>query len=192
MAKKTQVITSWIGRKDAIAATGLTQNQFEQRVRMRIRESETRQARGRKEFLLAAVLRAFAEDHFEQRRPDAMDDDMTGPVTPNLERFRGARADIQEMDRDERKRLLVNRTLMEELITRGLLPIRRWVERLQQLHGPTVADDFNSVLNESTAAVELAFTELGDGSGSSDPRNDTGVGAAVLPGTAGHPTPNDD
>lgn len=176
MAKKTQVVTAWIGRKDAIAATGLTSNQFEQRVRMRIRESETRTARGRKEFLLAAVFRAYADDQFEQRRPDAIDAEMDGPMTPNLERFRGARADIQEMDRDERKRLLVNRTLMVELVTRALLPMKRWVERLQQIHGPSVADDFNNVLNESTAAVDLAFAEMSDGAGSNDPGNNQAGG----------------
>jgi hypothetical protein len=162
MPEKTKTVTTWINRGDAIVATGLTQNVFEQRIRIRIRSTETRTVKRRMEFLVSAVIRAAIEDANDRSRRDATELDDGRFTSPGLERGRNANADMLEMQRDERLRVLVNRFEFTEAITRALVPVKSTVERLQQAHGSTVADIFNKALTEAEETVNKYFSDLAD------------------------------
>lgn len=82
------------------------------------------------------------------------DDMLDGGDSPELTRYRSARADLVEMERDERRGSLVNvDSLVEWWSSDVAAPIRRAIDALCKQFGPAAAALVTTALTKAEAAV---------------------------------------
>lgn len=87
---------------------------------------------------------------------------LAGPDTPQLERYRAARADLAELEREERKRNLIDREKAHGLFIRAAHVFRSTGESLARAYGPEAAKLFNDGLLEAIGIVDtLVLDDLG-------------------------------
>jgi len=111
---------------------------------------------------LSAVLTWFHDSI--SKKPDTKDitDDpmLQGDVSPGLERYRNAQADLKEMERDERKGILVRREAMHEHMTRLAQILKSAGETLRKDFGDKAKDVLEESLDEFR---EYVRSNLGEG-----------------------------
>jgi len=93
----------------------------------------------------------------EKAKPDPVSDDplMSGSDSPNLERYRAARADLAEMDARERREQLVDiDTFTEWYASEVGHPIRKAIELLNLKFGPDAAAIMTRAIDKADAAVD--------------------------------------
>lgn len=84
---------------------------------------------------------------------------LAGENTPNLERYRGARADLAEMEVKRQEGSLLDRAMMRELLGRAAAIIRGAAKNLQRGFG----EEARRVLDDSLDEVGREFSKvLGD------------------------------
>jgi len=111
---------------------------------------------------LAGNARALARQVIE-------DDPMlaSGGDSPEMRRYRAAKASLAELDLDERRQTLLPRERVHQALFRWGTLIRRMGERLTKRYGPEIAGDINDTL---AACARVIDSELGpDDSSSTEP-----------------------
>jgi hypothetical protein len=144
----------WVARIFAALVCGMSDRNFDAVLRQRLAGSAIRGAGKSLRFYLPDVVAALVAYRLEQAAPAATvgpdaDPLLAGGDSPNLERYRGAKADREEMARDRDRGTHANlRDLHTTLMRFGGL-IRRGGEVLQRRFGPDAADLFNEAIDEA-------------------------------------------
>lgn len=81
---------------------------------------------------------------------------LAGENTPNLERYRGARADLAEMEVKRQEGNLVDRSAMRELLGRAAGLIRGAAKSLQRAFG----EEARRILDDSLDEVDREFSKV--------------------------------
>lgn len=126
---------------------------FDAVLRPRLARDAVRGAGKALRFHLPQVVAALVAYRLEQAAPAAAggeaDPMLAGGDSPNLERYRGAKADREEMARDRDRGTHANlRDLHTTLMRFGSL-VRRGGEVLQRRFGVEAADVFNEAIDEA-------------------------------------------
>ena len=107
---------------------------------------------------------------WRQQQPSPADDDpmlASGGDSPEMRRYRAAKASLAELDLDERRQTLLPRERVHQALFRWGTLVRRMGERLTRRYGPEIAGDINDTLAACARAIE---GELGpDDSSSPEP-----------------------
>lgn len=82
---------------------------------------------------------------------------LAGESTPALERLRAAKADLAELERDERRQTLLRRQVVHELLTRVAGVLRNCGEQLQDRFGPDALEILNEHLTSADAEIARLF-----------------------------------
>lgn len=85
------------------------------------------------------------------------DPDMVGGDSPALERYRAAKADLAELDRDERRMKLIPRDQAEESARMRAQVMRRAGEKLQRRFGVEAQEILDDAIDEATRIIEKTF-----------------------------------
>ena len=94
-------------------------------------------------------------------KPDAPADPLlVGGSSPALERYRHARADLAEMEREEKALRMVSAERVREALVPFLHVMRGTTHRLQTRFGPEAADIFNEGLVEAERVALAALDQL--------------------------------
>lgn len=111
---------------------------------------------------IGAVLRWFHERFTEWKRQPAEfteDDLFSDAESPALERFRAARAEMVEMDLEERRREIVKRSEVREAHNIYASAIRSAGDALVKRFGNEAADILNDAIERGVGAVVDRFGE---------------------------------
>jgi hypothetical protein len=79
------------------------------------------------------LLKAYVAKELAKQ---SQSDPMTGPSSPNLERWRAARADLAELEREQREGNLIPREEIHDGLVRLAARLRKFGETLQRQFGP--------------------------------------------------------
>lgn len=94
--------------------------------------------------------------------PGESDPLLVGGTSPALERYRAARADISEDERDERRRLLLPRSAVHEVHLQWAGLLRSAAEKLQKRFGEEAREIMDQALDDCEAALETLFAPPDD------------------------------
>lgn len=104
----------------------------------------------------------FLADNGPKLLTESDDDLLQGEATPALERLRAAKADLAELDRDERRGNLLRRAIVHDLLGRVAAIYRNAGEQLQQQFGPDALEILNEHLNSADVEISRLFSQLSD------------------------------
>jgi len=188
-------------RTQAANLCRLSPRQFDEAIRPRI-EEQYQFGDGRNlRFEGHAVVAALVQYRVVQAAPkpsfgDDVDAElMAGGDSPGLERYRNAKADLAEMDRDVRRGHLVPMAELEPVLTSFASVIRGTGDNLQRKFGPDAAEMLNAGVSEAVGTIESFLSDVraksdtisdssnGDVDDDAAPAND----ARVRRGRTGHP-----
>lgn len=101
----------------------------------------------------------FLADNGSKLLAEDDDDLLEGEATPALERLRAAKADLAELERDERRRNLLRRQVVHDLLGRVAGVLRNCGEQLQQQFGPDALEILNEHLTSAEAEISRLFAD---------------------------------
>lgn len=106
-----------------------------------------------------AVVAALVKYRLEQAKPTPVGDDALladGSDSPNLERYRLAKAIEVERKNDKEEGLLIPRPVIREALLPAAAAMRQAAERLSKLYG----DDAHAIYSEAVGEYEAAIARL--------------------------------
>jgi hypothetical protein len=157
---------AWFTLAQMHAAFGVTPQGFASSVRPLLTPEDVKNAgeRGAVRIRCRAAIDAWTARKVEQAVEAARkgnDPLLVGVDSPELERYRAARADLAEMERDERNGSLIPRQQLEPAFVQYATAIRRAGEGLQRRFGNEAAAMLNEALDDAERIIRQSFG--GDG-----------------------------
>lgn len=149
----------WVTRVQAGTLCGCGPQNFDDIVRRRLPEDASRGSNRTLRFYAPSVVSAFVRYKLESARPvpageDAMLAD--GSDSPNLERYRLAKAIEVERKNDKEEGLLIPRPVIREALLPAAAAMRQAGERLAKLFG----NDAHAIYAEAVQEYEAAISRL--------------------------------
>jgi hypothetical protein len=144
----------WFNKRDSAAFLGVTVGHFDRLYRPHLSTSDVRQAgkalvfRGPAVFAVAMTLRSGG------------DPEMVGD-SPNLERYRGAKADLAQLDLKEREGTLVDVVKLKPGLLLIFSLLREATRRLASEYGNESAALITEALDESSRRISEMYPEDG-------------------------------
>jgi hypothetical protein len=149
----------WFTLKLMAAAFAMSAAGFHKQIRPLVPEADIKEPgkRGETRIRCRAAIDAYAARKVEQvaSKPDPL---LAGGNSEALERYREAKADMAEMERDAQRGQLVPRHQLEPAFTAYAAAVRRAGEALQRQYGPGAADMLNEALDDAERAMQAAIT----------------------------------
>lgn len=156
----------WVTRTQSAGLIGLSSRQFDEVIRTRLPKSAKRGAGKTLRYDAAEIVAAFVSYRFEQeaaRFPTDEDDPLlngAGGNTPNLERYRGYRADLAKRDVEERDKVLVRRNVILDALRPALSGMRCAGEKLIRQFGNDAGDIYNEAVDNFVESVNRLATNI--------------------------------
>jgi hypothetical protein len=149
----------WLPRKLVAAALRISPRQFDEKVRPDLPPDAIRgSGRTLRIYLPDAIDARIEQKAGERKRPVAGGDEtdplLMGYDSPALERYRLARAKREELQLEELRKRLVDRTDLRKGWALVASQLRQAVENLQRLHGQEAADLVVEALEEADGSVQ--------------------------------------
>lgn len=144
----------WFSLKQCAAAFGVTLQAFHKTYRPLIPADAIR-GKGERgvKVRCRALIDAWVNHNLDkQRAVSGSDEDAlvyAGSDSPNLERLRSAKAQLAEMDLEERRKTHANLKELHSSLMRFGGQIRRGGEVLQRKYGPEAADVLNEAIDQA-------------------------------------------
>ena len=177
MKLREAVPRGWFTRSEMAGFFDVSEQQFDQLYRRQVPPGAERTINRRPYFHARSLHNALLESERgkapQTAGPDA-DPLLAGGDSPNLERYRGAKADLAEMDLQERRGTHANLEELDGALMRFAGGIRRAGEVLQRRFGNEASDILNEGIDGAVAAYHAERERLNDGGGSGGdvPRGD--------------------
>lgn len=174
----------WLTRQQAAVLCGLSARQFDDAIRPRLPAGGERGTGQKLRISGPAVVAALVAYRVEQAKPAPTDDDpllAAGGDSPNLERYRLAKAQLAERDLAERDRTLVRRQVIIDALRPAATGMRAAGDRLIKAFGNEAGQIFNEAVDDFEAAVTQTITRFG---ADDDNRADGGTDARRRAGRA--------
>lgn len=113
-------------------------------------------------YLDAQAVYLAAKQYAERVNRPAISDDplLAGVDSPQLERYRSAKASLAEMDLEERKKTHANINDLESALVRYASMVRRGGEILQRRFGNDASDILNSAIDEAEQIVKASIVSV--------------------------------
>jgi hypothetical protein len=156
----------WLTKPDAARVCGLSTRQFGDVIPPRLDKPAQRGAGAKLRYHAPAVVAALVAYRVEQAAPAVVDPDpaMNGPMTDNLERYRGWKADGEELTVKERRLELVKTSEVLKALAPALTAMKSAGDNLVRKFGNEAGEIFNDgVAAFEAAAVKLSESERADG-----------------------------
>lgn len=158
--KKKAESFPWLTRVQAGELIELSARQFDDAIRPRL-DSESKRGSGAKlRYHASAIVRAFVTYRVEQQSPvgTGEDDELLDPrvSSPNLERLRGFKADIAQLDWKEKDKQLVSRDVIFKAMRPAATGLRGAGDRLILRYGNDAGEIYNEAVQEFLEAMEKA------------------------------------
>jgi hypothetical protein len=157
-AKKLELGAAWFTLQQMGAAFDVTAQGFHKQIRPLVPAEDVKQTgrRGDVRIRCRAAIDAFAAKAAAKVQPqdDAL---LAAGDSPELERYRAARASLAELELGERNASLVHRDQLEPAFTAYASAVRRAGEALQRRFGPEAVDLLNEALTEAEQAVRRTW-----------------------------------
>ena len=158
---KTDGNPAWFSLNQMHAAFDITPEGFRKSVRPLIPEADVKSSeRGAVRIRCRAAIDAWTARKVEQATEalrKGNDPLLSGGDSPELERYRKARADLAEMERDERNGSLIPRQQLEPAFVQYASAIRRAGEGLQRRYGNEAAAMLNEALDDAERIIRQSF-----------------------------------
>lgn len=166
MAVSVSKAELWVDAKAAAAAVGVTVRQFNNRWRPEMPKSAVKGGgKGRPvKFQLSAIIaadRKLQKSEWEESLPSDEDPLMNGGDSPALERYRAARASIEERRLAQMDRTLVDLELLTEAMRPAIRGMRSAGDQLARKFGNDAAEIHNEAVDRFEQALHTAAEEEG-------------------------------
>jgi hypothetical protein len=146
----------WVQRGFVARVLGISSQTFDDAIRPRLSDTAATGAGRNLRFDLSACVAALVTYRLEQQKPAASEDPMlVGGDSPNLERYRAAKAALAEMELEEKKKTHASLKDLNDALMRFASLVRRGGEILQRKFGNQASD----ILNESIDEAHNAWTK---------------------------------
>jgi hypothetical protein len=150
----------WVNKAFAHSSLRMTAQNFDDRIRPKMPAQSVRGQRSTLRFLLPDVIATWAE----LNRAKAGGSKETDPLlvgqdvdSPGLERYRNMKADLAEMDRDERRGEIVPMSEILPSLQQAAGTLRQAIEHAARLYGNDVSQILNDALTETESAWAMAL-----------------------------------
>ena len=194
---------AWLSRPMAAAALGVSPNVLDKRFRELARDESGKPGaapceRGTGhtlEVYVRALVEAWVNFRIERalgplreqlraaRAAPGVPDDAalwdSGDGSPALERYRAARADLAELDLEERRGDLVDRREFQALLLRTAHILRGLGESLQRQYGPDAQGLLDEAIDDVEREVQRHFAQY-EGNGESRDHSTPGAGPGLI------------
>lgn len=163
----------WLSKTENAALCGLSVRQYSDVIQPRLPKVAVKGSGATLRHEAGAVVSVLVAYRLEQAKPADPDGDplLSGGDSPNLERYRGVKADLATLDLRERNRELVRIGVLQTSMRTALAALRGTGDRLARQFGNDAADIYNEGVTEFEAAA-LAAVRKFDSDGSDDNRRD--------------------
>jgi hypothetical protein len=170
----------WFDRTDSAALIGVSARHFDEAVRPKLAADAVRGDRRSLRFHGPAVVAAWVAIKAERAKPAPTDADplLADGDSPGLERYRNAKADLAEMERDRQRRRIVNVEEIEPALMQLAGVMRNASENLARQFGNDAAGIVNEAVDEWGVGVAKLFAAAESG-GAGDEGAAAPVDAAV-------------
>lgn len=174
----------WLTRQQAADLIELSPRQFDAVLRPRLPKEAERGSGKTLRIHGPAIVSALVDYRLEQAKPVPSDDDpllaASGGDSPNLERYRLAKAMLAERDLAERDRDVVRRAVIAESLRPAVSGMRTAGDKLVSQFGNDAGDIYNEAVNDFEAAVVRTIERMADAAD----RSDGGTVPRARPGRA--------
>lgn len=146
----------WVTRVQAGTLCGCGPQNFDDIVRRRLSDDAVRGSNRTLRFYAPAVVSAFVKYKLDSVKPAPVGDDallVDGSDSPNLERYRLAKAIEVERKNDKEEGLLIPRPVIREALLPAAAAMRQAGERLAKLYGNDAHEIYAEAVNEYEAAI---------------------------------------
>lgn len=153
---RVKIEPGWLDKQAAAAVLGVKERQFDSRHRKMIRDEHVRMIDHRPFFYVPAIVAALVDEAKQRTVIDVAGGDpmMLAPGdSPALERWRNARADTAEIERDLKVGSVVDAEIIHQCMVPALRGMRGVGERLRNEFGNAAADIFNEGIDEFGARM---------------------------------------
>jgi hypothetical protein len=152
----------WFTLSEMHRAFDITPEAFRKTIRPLVPETDVRGTgkKGTLRIRCRAAIDAWTARKVEQATEaarKASDPLLAGGDSPELERYRAARADLAEMERDERNGSLIPRQQLDPAFVQYASAIRRAGEALQRRFGNEAAVMLNEALDDAERIIRRDF-----------------------------------
>ena len=150
----------WQPKAKAAELCRMSTRQFSDAVQPKVESAGQRGAGATLRFHLPAVAHALALYRVAQAEPPVVDSDpaMNGPVTDNLERYRGWKADGEELTVKERRGELVKAEVVMAALGPAISAMKSAGDHLVRKFG----NEAGEIFNEGVGAFEAAAAKLAE------------------------------
>ncbi|HEV7299711.1 MAG TPA: hypothetical protein VGN72_10130 [Tepidisphaeraceae bacterium] len=140
----------WVTRTDAAALVSLSSRQFDEVIRPKLPADATKGKGAALRFNAAMVVTAIIAYRLEKAQPKSIDGDpfMAGVDSPALERYRKARAELVEMDVQQRRKDVVRRSALLDAISPAIAAMRDAGRKLALDYGKEAGETYNEAVGE--------------------------------------------
>lgn len=148
----------WVSKAFAHASLRMTAQNFDDRIRPKMPAESVRGNRQTLRFFLPDVFETWASLRKESKPvPKETDPLLDGGDSPGLERYRNAKADLAEMERDERRGKVIPSDEILPSLQQAAGAMRQAIEHAVRLYGNPVGELLNEALTETEQAWEKAI-----------------------------------
>jgi hypothetical protein len=180
-----------VTRAEAAALTGLSPRQFDDKIKSRLEKSAIVGSLKKLRYDATAVVAALVAYRLEQNQVEIEEESIAGSDSPHAERIREYRADLLEMERDNKRAQLIPRNQLEGPLGNLAMVLRNAIDMLARRFGNDAAGIMNDAINEAEAGWEELAT-ASETNTSDEPGTANAVAAEVDGGTDPVPETSND